>query len=112
MAMAILLVALIISAGCYVNRPLPRDPTYRPASWEPVMGVITMNEERIVFDEPATLESGRVVGRVDGARYVAEMPEIRRLLVGRKTLDKPKTVAFGAVLITVFTAFFISIGMN
>lgn len=103
---------LASTAGCYVNRPLPRDPTYRPASWEPVMGVITMDEERVMFDEPATLESGRVVGRVDGARFVAEMPEIRRLLVGRKTLDKPRTVAFGATLVTVFTLFFIGIGMN
>lgn len=111
-AALMLTVMLVAGAGCYVNRPLPRDPTYRPASWEPVMGVITMQEKRIMFDEPATLESGRVVGRVDGARYVAEMPEIRRLLVGRKTLDKPKTVAFGAALITVFTVFFVSIGMN
>lgn len=76
------------------------------------MGVITMQEERIMFDEPATLESGRVVGRVDGARFVAELPEIRSLLVGRKTLDKPRTVAFGAALITVFVVFFASIGMN
>lgn len=76
------------------------------------MGVITVDDVRVVFDEPATLESGRVVGRVDGARYVAEPPEIRRLLVGRRTLDKPRTIAFGATLIAVFTAFFLSIGMD
>lgn len=111
-AVLMVFLTLVAGSGCYVNRPLPRDPTYRPASWEPVMGVITMQEERIMFDAPATLESGRVVGRVDGARYVAEMPDIRRLLVGRRTLDKPRTVVFGAALITVFTVFFIGIGMN
>jgi len=74
------------------------------------MGVITQDGTEVMFDEPATLESGRVVGRVDGARYVAEMPEIQRLLVGNKTLDKPKTAVFGAALITVFTVFFITIG--
>jgi len=108
----VLCTALVLAAGCYVNQPLPRDPSYRPASWEPVMGVITMGEERVMFDEPAVLESGRVVGRVDGQRYVAEPNEVRRLIVGRRTLDKPRTVVFGAALITVFAVFFASIGME
>jgi hypothetical protein len=107
-----LLFALAAGTGCYVQRPLPRDPSYRPASWEPVMGVVLLDGEEVMFDEPAVLETGRVVGRVDGSRYVAETPEVRRLLVGRKTLDKPRTVAFGAALVTVFTVFFISIGIN
>lgn len=106
------LVALMAGAGCYVQQPLPREPTYRPASWEPVMGVILMDGSRVDFEEPGTLESGRVVGRVNGSRYVAELPEVRRVLVGRKRLDKPRTVIFGAGLITAFVIFFASIGIN
>ena len=103
---------LAFAAGCYVQQPLPHDPGYRPASWEPVLGVVMNGGEEVKFDEPATMESGRVVGRVDGARYVAELPDVDRLLVGHKTLDKPKSVIFGAAIITVFTVFFASIGLN
>jgi len=108
----VVVVALIAAAGCYVQRPLPHDPTYRPASWEPVLGVVTLDGAEVMFDEPAELEGSRVVGRVDGARYVAELPEVQRLLVGHKTLDKPKTVLFGGTLIAVFVVFFAGIGLN
>jgi hypothetical protein len=106
------IMAVVLAGGCYAQRPLPHDPSYRPASWEPVMGVITADGTEVMFDQPAVLESGRVVGSVDGSRYIAELREIQRLLVGHKTLDKPKTVIFGATLITVFVVFFASIGLN
>jgi len=102
----------VLVSGCYVQQPLPHAPTYRPASWEPVLGVVMKGGEEVTFDEPALVESGRVVGRVDGARYVAGTPDIERLLVGRKTLDKKRTWIFGAILITVFTVFFASIGLD
>jgi hypothetical protein len=104
--------ALVLAGGCYVQRPLAHDPSYRPASWEPVLGVVAEDGAEVIFDQPARLESGRVVGRVDGSRYVAELDDIQRLLVGHKALDKPKTVIFGAVLITVFAVFFASIGLD
>ncbi len=76
------------------------------------MGVVLDGGEEVTFDEPATLESGRVVGRVDGSRFVAEQPDLERLIVGRKALDKPRTFVFGAVLITAFTLFFTSIDID
>lgn len=103
---------VVLLSGCYVQQPLPHDPTYRPASWEPVLGVVLEGGEEVMFDEPALIEGGRVVGRVDGARYIVETPDIERLLVGRKTLDKKTSVIFGVTLITVFTLFFASIGLN
>lgn len=104
--------ALVLATGCYAQRPLAHDPSYRPASWEPILGVVTEDGSEVMFDQPAKLETGRVAGRVDGSRYVAELGEIQRLLVGHKTLDKPKTVIFGAALITVFALFFASIGLD
>lgn len=103
---------LVVVAGCYHQQPLSHEPTYRPASWEPVMGVVTTDGGEVTFDEPALLESGRVVGRVDGDRVVMQPREVSRLLVGHKTLDKPKTIVFGAALIAAFTAFFASIGID
>jgi hypothetical protein len=106
------IMALVLATGCYAQLPLAHDPSYRPTSWEPIMGVVTEDGTEVMFDQPARLESGRVVGRVDGSRYVAELRQIQRLLVGHKALDKPKTVIFGAALITVFAVFFASIGLD
>ena len=106
------LVVAVAAAGCYYQQPLPHQPTYRPASWEPVLGVVTTEGDEVMFDEPALLESGRVVGRVEGERRVIQPQDVSRLLVGRKTLDKPKTILFGSALIAGFVAFFASIGID
>ena len=107
---AVILVLAVSLTGCYVQRPLPHQPEYRPASWEPVMGMVLPGGEEIMFDEPATLETGRIVYRLDGRREAIMLQDIHRLLVGHKTLDKPRTFVFGTVLIAAFTAFFLSIG--
>lgn len=110
--LGVVLGLLLLTVGCYYQQPLPHQPSYRPATWEPVLGVVTTDGEEVMFDTPALLESGRVVGRVGGDRVVVPPQDVSRLLVGRKTLDKPKTIVFAAVLITAFTVFFASIGLN
>ena len=107
---AALVAAFLVAGGCYVQQPLPRDPTYTPASWEPILGLRTTDGEQITFDEPGAIESGRVVYRVDGRRTSMRLDDIDRLFVGQKTLDKPKTVIFAAVFLTAFGFFFASIG--
>ncbi len=103
------LVIAVMLAGCYVQRSLPREPTYTPASWEPIMGLRTRTGEQITFDEPGRIESGRVVYQVDGTRTSMSLDDIDRLFVGQKTLDKPKTVIFAAVFLAAFALFFASI---
>ena len=102
-------VIAVMLAGCYAQQPLPREPTYTPASWEPIMGLQTRDGEQITFDEPGRIESGRVVYRVDGTPTSMNLDDIDRLLVGQRTLDKPKTVIFAAVFLAVFGLFFASI---
>jgi len=58
------------------------------------MGVVTKDGTEVMFDQRATPEGGRVVGRADGSRHVAELRDIQRVLVGHKALDKPKTAIF------------------
>jgi len=106
---AIALILAIGVSGCYVQQPLPRQPNYQPAAWEPILGLTTLDGDEIEFDGPATIEGGAVVGRVDGARYAVPMSDVRRLQVGQKTLDKPKTVVAAAVIIAVFVLFWRSI---
>ena len=55
----VIVVAGVFAAGCYAQRPLAHDPSYRPASWEPILGVVTEDGTEVMFDQPATLESGR-----------------------------------------------------
>ncbi len=109
---AVAVVIAVMLAGCYVQQPLPREPTYTPASWEPIMGLRTRTGEQITFDEPGTIEFGRVVYRVDGTRTSMSLDDIDRLFVGQKTLDKPKTVIVAAVFLTAFAWFFASIGIE
>ncbi len=105
-------VIAVMLAGCYVQQPLPRAPTYVPASWEPIMGLRTSEGEEVTFDEPGTIESGRVVYRIDGTRTSMVLGDINALFIGRKKLDKPKTVIFGTVLVGAFAWFFSSIGIG
>lgn len=106
---AIALVVAIAATGCYAQQPLPRQPEYRPASWEPILGITNRDGEDIEFDEPATIEADYVVGRVDGASYAVPLSDVHRLLVGRKTLNKPKTVLAGILIGVVFVLFWRSI---
>ena len=105
-------VIAVMLAGCYVQQPLPRPPTYVPASWEPIMGLRTSEGEEIVFDEPGTIESGRVVYRIDGTRNSMVLDDVNALFIARKELNKPKTVIFGTALVVAFAWFFSSIGIS
>ncbi len=105
-------VITVMLAGCYVQQPLPRDPTYTPATWEPIMGLRTREGEQVTFDEPGTIESGRVVYRVDGTRTSMILDDIDRLFIGQKTLNKSRTMIFGSVLVGAFAWFFLSIGIS
>ena len=106
------IVVAVMLAGCYVQQPLPRDPTYTPASWEPILGLRTRTGEQITFDEPGTLEVGRVVYRVDGRRTSMTLSDVDRLFVGQKVLDKPKTWIFAGIFLTAFAIFFASIDLD
>ncbi len=105
-------VIAVMLAGCYVQQPLPLPPTYVPASWEPIIGLRTSEGEEIIFDEPGTIESGRVVYRTDGTRNSMVLNDVNALFIGRKKLDKPKTVIIGTVLVGAFAWFFSSIGID
>ena len=105
-------VIAVMLAGCYVQQPLPRAPTYVPASWEPIMGLRTSEGEEVAFDEPGTIESGRVVYRIDGTRKSMVLDDVNALFIGRKKLNKPKTVIIGTVLVGTFAWFFSSIGIS
>lgn len=105
-------VIAVMLAGCYVKQPLPLPPTYVPASWEPIIGLRTSEGEEIIFDEPGTIESGRVVYRTDGTRNSMVLNDVNALFIGRKKLNKPKTVIIGTVLVGAFAWFFSSIGID
>jgi len=75
------------------------------------MGLRTSEGEEIVFDEPGTIESGRVVYRTDGSRNSMVLDDVNALFIGRKKLNKPKTVIIGTVLVGAFAWFFSSIGI-
>ena len=76
------------------------------------MGLRTGAGEEIVFDEPGTIESGRVVYRIDGTRNSMVLDDVNALFIGRKELNKPKTVSIGTVLVGAFAWFFSSIGIS
>lgn len=111
-ACAATLVLALAAMGCYVQQPLPRRPEYRPASWEPVLGLTTIEGEDIEFDEPATIEAGLVIGQVEGSRMIIPLADVQRLMVGQKTLDKGKTVLAGIAIGIVFVLFWRSIGFD
>ena len=76
------------------------------------MGLRTREGEQVTFDEPGTIESGRVVYRVDGTRTSMVLDDIDRLFIGQKTLNKSRTMIFGSVLVGAFAWFFLSIGIS
>ena len=76
------------------------------------MGLRTSEGEEIVFDEPGTIESGRVVYRIDGTRNSMVLDDVNALFIGRKELNKPKTVIFDTALVVAFAWFFSSIGIS
>ena len=92
-------VIAVMLAGCYVQQPLPRPPTYVPASWEPIMGLRTSEGEEIVFDEPGTIESGQVVYRVDGTQASMSLDDIDQRVFVERTLDKKKTLLVSLAVI-------------
>ena len=75
------------------------------------MGLRTSEGEEVTFDEPGTIESGRVVYRIDGTRKSMVLDDVNALFIGRKKLNKPKTVIIGTVLVGTFAWFFSSIGI-
>lgn len=76
------------------------------------MGLRTSEGEEVTFDEPGTIESGRVVYRIDGTRKSMVLDDVNALFIGRKKLNKPKTVIIGAALVGAFAWFFSSIGIS
>jgi len=76
------------------------------------MGLRTSEGEEVTFDEPGTIESGRVVYRIDGTRKSMVLDDVNALFIGRKKLNKPKTVIIGTALVGAFAWFFSSIGIS
>jgi hypothetical protein len=111
-ACAAALILSLAATGCYVQQPLPRQPEYRPASWEPILGLTTDEGDEIEFDEPARIEADYVVGAVDGADYAVPLSDVDRLMVGRKQLDKSKTVLAAVLAGVAIVLFWRSIGFE
>jgi hypothetical protein len=89
-----------------VHRNLPFPTSYRPPSWEPIVGVTTISGEEITFDQPAKIGDGTVEGIVEGRPYEVDLAEVLHLRVEKKRLDKRRSVLMGVVLVLVSVVVF------
>jgi hypothetical protein len=107
---AVILALLTQVVGCYVHRSLPLPPTYRPPSWEPIVGLTTIEGEAVSFDRPAEIDGNTVRGVVEGKSYEVDLDEVLNLMIEKKRVDKPKSVLVGVILVVISVVVFRALG--
>jgi hypothetical protein len=108
----LILVLVVNVGGCYVHQNLPLPTTYRPPSWEPIVGLTTIAGEEVSFDQPAEIDGNTVRGIVDGRSYEVALDEVLHLRIEKRRVDKTKSVLVGVVLVVISIVVFRALSLD